>query len=200
MNWWHGAPPTKPDSWLFLPQLTQLQPDQWWANADFLKDPSLYPYIASFLEPGVNGISVSDAVASWKENLEPLATKHKLMSPMVGQNDLPWLKEFMAACDGCTMEGPIAFTLYTGADEDGINDFKNHVEEFTAAFPDKDVWAANIGLLGSDDPVEAEDLMRIVLPYLDGLDAITHYAWNSDGGIFWDGTGLTPLAKLYGSL
>ena len=183
-----------------MPQLTHLEPDQWWEYATFREHPAPYPYIAGFLEPGVNGITVDDAVTSWKTNLEPLSSQHKLIPPMAGQNDLEWLKEFMSACSGCTFEGPIAFTLYVSGDDAGVEDFKHHVDDWIAAFPGKEIWVANIGILADSDLSKSDWLMEQVVPYLDGVEEVTHYAWNGGDGAFWDGAGLTPLAELYAKL
>lgn len=142
---------------------------------------------------------MQDAVKSWKTHLQPLSANHKLIPPIAGQNDLPWLMEFMSGCIGCTFDGRIAFTLYVTPDEAGIADFKNHVKEYTDAFRDKSLWAANISILGDSDISKSDWLMRLIIAYLDRFDRISHYAWNGADS-FWNGTGVTPLAELYASL
>lgn len=201
MNWWTGAPPVQPANWQFLPQLTHLQPDQYFSKADFFQNPSKYPYIASFLEPDGH-VSVADAVTSWNTNLQPLATSHTIIPPMVGQEGVQWLQEFIAACTGCTLDkGPIAFTVYVSTDDAGVADFKNHVKIMKDAFPARELWAANVGALGTVPEAQAEWLMRQLLPLLEAEPAIVRYAWNGDVS-FWnnDTQTLTDLAKLYASL
>lgn len=202
MNWWHGAPPEQPSNWQFLPQLTHIEPDQWWPDADFRHDPSSYPYIASFLEPDGAKISIDDAVKSWNTNLEPLASSHTLIPPMVGQNGLSWLQDFIAACTDCTLDkGPIAFTVYCTADDGGVADFKNHLSEFKAAFPGRELWLANIGPLGDLEDVSAYKwLIGELVMLLESDPAVTRYAWNGDKS-FWDDSTktLSEVAKYYAS-
>ncbi|KAI9843559.1 MAG: hypothetical protein M1837_006235 [Sclerophora amabilis] len=196
MNWWNGAPPNQPANWTFVPMLTHLEPDEFWKpNIESAKTENV-PYIFGFLE--LDG-PVDDAVKSWKENIEPYADDFQLIPPVPVNNGVPWLLEFMDKCTGCTFNGPIAFNLYVTADESGVADFKSHVEDVMSKFPDKELWVANFGQLGTEGENDDEWLMRRLLPYLDGIDQITHYAWT---GLetFWDGSNITPLAELYATL
>ena len=103
----------------------------------------------------------------------------------------------MKACTGCTFNGPIAFNVYASADASGVADFKNHVQSMIAAFPGREQWVPNMGQPG--DSGSNEWLMHQLINYLDGVDAVTHYAWVG-GDTFWDGSGLTPLANLYATM
>ena len=197
MNWWEGPPPKQPKRWTFLPELTHLEPDEYWNDVIKSTKHSESPYIAGFLEPDINNYDISAAVESWKANLEPLSKNFTLIPPIIGQNGLSWLQQFIKACRGCTFNGPIAFNVYVSSDAAGVADFKNHVRSMKAAFPGRELWIPNTGLLG--DSGNKEWLMRRLIPLLDADDAITHYAWVG-GDDFWDGKNLTPLAKLYATL
>ncbi|KAK4892583.1 hypothetical protein LTR49_028577, partial [Elasticomyces elasticus] len=111
MNWWEGPSTGTPSDWLYLPQLNHLDPDKSWPAVTAGLNHTQSPYLAGFLEPNDQGYSIEDSVQSWRTNLEPLSKDFTLIPPIVGQNGLDYLQNFMAACTGCTLSGPIAYTV-----------------------------------------------------------------------------------------
>lgn len=77
---------------------------------------------SSFNEPDLDtqsNISPQDAAKAWQTYIQPLAGSAKLVSPAVTNGvkaasgapmGVAWLKEFVAACDGCTID---AFAVNT---------------------------------------------------------------------------------------
>ncbi|KAK3620176.1 hypothetical protein LTR56_023570 [Elasticomyces elasticus] len=193
MHWWEGSTTGTPNDWMFLPELTHLDPDQYWKSAIGDLKHSQSPYLAGFLEPGDNNYSVAEAVRSWDVNLETLSGNFTLIPPIVAQTGLDLARTVRAGVHWVLSWWPFCVHCVRFCDPGRCDG----VQEAHEQLHGEELWVANLGPLGDDG--SPEWLMRQLLLYLDGLDIVPHYAWAGDK-TFLGGSSLMPLAELYCTL
>ncbi|EIW61711.1 uncharacterized protein TRAVEDRAFT_27227 [Trametes versicolor FP-101664 SS1] len=110
---WGVDKPSKADSlgYEFWPMLWGSSGDKISAfESAIANNPGLGTIILGFNEPNEEGQSNMDpqtAAALWKQHIQPKAALgYKLASPAMSSrpNGHQWMKDFMAACDGCTVD------------------------------------------------------------------------------------------------
>jgi hypothetical protein len=133
-------------------------------------------------EPDVEGqanLSPTDALTLWYNYFAPATTSLKRGHAAVASNyyGIPWLQEFNAACSGdCTYDFH-AWHWY-GSD---FATFQSDLEEFHAAFPDKNIWITEFACnsytgAGSCSDSQTLAFHAAVQPYLESLDYVERYS------------------------
>lgn len=150
-------------------------------------------------------MAVSDAVAAYKQYIQPLAKQGlRLGSPAVtngaGANvGINWLKQFISGCGSdCTIDFVVAH-YYAW---DHADDFKTYLTTFHQTF-NKPVWVTEFGVTSGD----ADAFLKEVLPWLDAQDWIERYAYHmvapATSGSQWlineAGNGLSSTGQVYAS-
>lgn len=179
--------------------------------------------ILGFNEPdecssGQSCISVSEAVAVWKQYIQPLAGYEgiKLGAPAVtnGPGGLPWLSQFLGNCTDCTIDfvpihwyaGPYSFQYL----QSYVNE--SYYAALQGGVPGGEIWITEFGMDGSygsgdgyyNDTLIQEFLMESI-SWLDTQSYVERYAWFGDyeatstfsGLVNEDGTGLSPEGVLF---
>ena len=119
-------------------------------------------------------MSVGDAVAAYKQYIQPLAAQGlKLGSPAVtngaeANKGINWLQQFMGACTGCQVD--VVATHYYASDN--ADDFKNYITKFYQTF-NKPVWVTEFGVTSGN----ADAFLQQVLPWMDSQPWIQRYAY-----------------------
>ena len=145
--------------------------------------------VLGFNEPDLVGMSADEAAAAYKSQLAPLrasgAIGH-LHTPSITNAGygLPWLKSFMAACNGGCAIDELNIHWY------GPN-FEMLQEQVTAvhnAFPQykitiSEIAATNWNTATNPSPAQVAQFMSQATAWLDGQDWITRYAWFKGGYI-----------------
>ena len=134
--------------------------------------------------------------------MQPFAGKAPLVSPAVTNGPPPsmgtgWLDSFFAECAklGCTVDA-VAAHIY--ADASDASYFKSYISGL--AKYGKPVLMTEVGTSGGSAQ-EQQALVDELVPFLDGLSTVSHYAWFMAGqGILVNGDGsLTALGQAYQS-
>ena len=134
--------------------------------------------------------------------MQPFAGKATLVSPAVTNGPPPamgtgWLDSFFSECAklGCTVDA-VAAHIY--ADASDASYFKSYISGLSKY--GKPVLMTEVGTSGGSAQ-EQQALVAELVPFLDGLDAVSHYVWFMAGqGILDNGDGsLTALGQAYQS-
>lgn len=156
-----------------------------------------------FNEPDIAAqanLSPSAAVEAWKKYLQPYAGRVKLGSPSVCNSPEPlmglnWLAEFLDACQGCTIDY-ITIHWYGLANDEGVQNFKNHVAKAKDSAQGRDVWITEFQPNGSVE--EQSYFIGKVLPWLDDpSNGVKRYAYFEVDGILAGEGKLTELGARY---
>jgi len=130
-------------------------------------------------EGGQANINAAHGASLWKTYIQPLASQgYRLISP--APTNAPsgevWLKDFIAACNGCTIDG-IATHFY-GTDAEHLI---NHINRYHQVF-NKPIWLTEFacqnfsgGAQCSTDQIWA--FMKRTTQYMDGQDWVAYYSW-----------------------
>ncbi|KIW05861.1 uncharacterized protein PV09_03064 [Verruconis gallopava] len=209
-DWAQTAGPDLNSGLVYIPMLWNNAADRvasWMANANAAiaagADALLGPN-----EPDLGSqanMAVSAVVSLWKSSMQPFAGKVKLGAPAVTNGGAPmgltYLKNFIAACDGCTIDFcPIHW--YDSATN--IAYFKNYVADAYAACGNRPIWITEFGASGSES--EVATFLNTVLPWLDSNSQVERYAYfmaaaSTDGTYLVNaaGTGLSSIGQIYNS-
>ncbi|KAI0073835.1 hypothetical protein K474DRAFT_1626896 [Panus rudis PR-1116 ss-1] len=161
-------------------------------------------HLLGFNEPDLGAqanMSPEDAAKAWMTYMQPFAGKAKLVAPAITNGAPPamgtgWLDRFIAACTECQIDA-WAIHIYDSASNVGY--FKNYISDFVAKYG-KETLVTEFGASGSTQ--DQQNFLAEMLPFLDGLDGVTHYAYfgvlpgslvNSDGS-------RTPIGDSYVSI
>ena len=134
--------------------------------------------------------------------MQPFAGKATLVSAAVTNGPPPsmgtgWLDSFLSACAqlGCTVDA-VAAHIY--ADASDASYFKSYISGLSKY--GKPVLMTEVGTSGGSAQ-EQQALVDELVPFLDGLSTVSHYAWFMAGqGILVNGDGsLTALGQAYQS-
>ncbi|KIX03927.1 uncharacterized protein Z518_07480 [Rhinocladiella mackenziei CBS 650.93] len=126
---------------------------------------------------------------------EPWNLKLSLPATTGSPRGLEWLRDFNESChdiqdSGCEFD--FVATHWYG-DFAGMASWLGQIHEL---YPQKDVWVTEFAIAGLD-AYETEAFMNQSLPYLDGLDYVSRYAWfgtfRSDDANEWTGDGVSML-------
>ncbi|BGP23877.1 glycoside hydrolase [Rhodotorula toruloides] len=166
-------------------------------------------HVFGFNEPDLDtqsNISPKDAADAWKQHIEPLAGSAKLVSPAVTNGvksasgapmGVAWLKEFMAACTGCTID---AFALHWYDAASNTAYFTSYLEQASKDLA-KPIWLTEFMSTGS--ATDQATFLKFADPWLEKQTFIEKYAAFGDFAsnpvaVFVDQDG-TPndLGKVY---
>lgn len=156
-----------------------------------------------FNEPDIAAqanLSPSTAVEAWKKYLQPYAGRVKLGSPSVCNGVEPlmglnWLSAFLDACQGCTIDY-VTIHWYGLANDDGVEDFKDHVTKAKDTAKGREVWITEFQPNGSVE--EQSKFMDKVLPWLDDpSNGVKRYAYFQVDEILAGEGKLTELGARY---
>ncbi|TCD60528.1 hypothetical protein EIP91_009936, partial [Steccherinum ochraceum] len=159
-------------------------------------------HLLGFNEPDLGSqanMSPQEAADAWKTYIEPFAGKAKLVSPAITNGGAPmgtaWLDDFLAACTECTIDA-IAIHIYDSATNVGY--FQNYITDVGTKYG-KPVLVTEFGASGQ--PGQQQDFLTQMLPFLDGLASVSHYAYFMDGpGVLANADGtISDLGITYGT-
>lgn len=147
--------------------------DSWAANAKAAIAAGA-EYLFSFNEPDMStqaNLSPEAAAAAWKQYMEPFAGQAKLVAPSVtnGQGagiGADWLKQFLGACSGCTID---AVSMHWYYQDNPIDIFKQQISD-VASLSGKPIWLNEFGATGSD--ADKSKFLETVMPWMDSNDSI----------------------------
>ena len=132
--------------------------------------------------------------------MQPFAGKATLVSAAVTNGPPPsmgtgWLDSFLSACAqlGCTVDA-VAAHIY--ADASDVSYFESYISAL--AKYDMPVLMTEIGA-SSGSAAEQDALVSALVPFLDGLDFVSHYAWFmlADGSLVNSDGSLSALGSAY---
>ncbi|BGO98576.1 hypothetical protein JCM10021v2_002237 [Rhodotorula toruloides] len=166
-------------------------------------------HVFGFNEPDLaeqSNISPKDAADAWKQHIQPLAGLAKLVSPGVTNGvktatgapmGIAWLKEFIAACDGCTIDA-VALHWYDAASNTAY--FTSYLEQAYKNLS-KPIWLTEF--MGTGSPTDQATFLKFADPWLEKQTFIEKYGAFGDFAsnpvaVFVDKDG-TPndLGKVY---
>ncbi|GJN89713.1 hypothetical protein Rhopal_002700-T1 [Rhodotorula paludigena] len=152
-----------------------------WASTGEIKQGAMYiPML--FNEPDLAEqahMSPSEAAELWKSEIESFSSFAKLVSPAVTNGvkadngspmGVPWLQEFMSACDGCTIDA-VALHWYDSAENTDY--FTAYLTEAQAKLM-KPIWLTEF--MGTGTPEAQKKFLEFAVPWLDDQDWIERYA------------------------
>ncbi|KAI0354069.1 hypothetical protein OH77DRAFT_538003 [Trametes cingulata] len=203
-NWDSAYQGSLPAGVNYFPMLFSAAPDhstQWEANAKaaiakgsthllFINEPDLSSQANT---------SPQDAAKQWMQFMQPFAGQATLVSPAITNGAPPmgtgWMDDFLAECDklGCQVDA-IAAHIYDSATN--IAYYKQYITDLGTRYK-RPVLITEFGASGTVE--QQQQFLQTMIPFLNGLDSVTHYAWfmtavgnlvNADGS-------LTPLGQTY---
>ncbi|POY73691.1 hypothetical protein BMF94_3228 [Rhodotorula taiwanensis] len=139
-------------------------------------------HLLGFNEPDLAeqaNLSPSQAAELWKSEIEQFAGKVKLVSPAVsngvktadGKNmGVPWLLDFVAACDGCTID---AFALHWYESTSNTAYFTSYLSNASAELK-KPIWLTEF--MGTGTPADQKTFLEFAVPWLEKQPFIERYA------------------------
>ncbi|BGP31233.1 hypothetical protein JCM10296v2_002997 [Rhodotorula toruloides] len=175
-------------------------------------------HVFGFNEPDLaeqSNISPKDAADAWKQHIQPLAGLAKLVSPGVTNGvktatgapmGVAWLKEFMAACDRCTIDAvalsghffELQLHWYDAASNTAY--FTSYLEQAYKNLS-KPIWLTEF--MGTGSPTDQATFLKFADPWLEKQTFIEKYGAFGDFAsnpvaVFVDKDG-TPndLGKVY---
>ncbi|KAF2831405.1 hypothetical protein CC86DRAFT_138871 [Ophiobolus disseminans] len=154
----------------------------WASNVAAARQKYTVENILSFNEPdqvggGGSNVPVDQAVIAHQKYIQPLASQGlKIGSPAVtnGGEDhkgISYLKNFMAACQGCQFDFVVAHWYGTA----NADEFISYLKRFHDTFQ-KPVWVTEFGV--NPGQGDANAFLKAVLPFLDSTEWIHRYAYH----------------------
>ncbi|GAA5968056.1 hypothetical protein JCM8115_000017 [Rhodotorula mucilaginosa] len=197
---------------MYVPQLWGAKTDAWDKEATAAIEAGA-THVLGFNEPDLAeqaNLTPSQAAALWKAQIQKFSKSAKLVSPGVtngvkttdGKNmGVPWLLDFVAACDGCTID---AYALHWYDAAGNTDYFTSYLTDAHAKLK-KPIWLTEF--MGRGTLEEQKKFLQFAVPWLEKQDFIERYAVFGafDDGNEWanffakDGS-LTDLGKTYASL
>ncbi|THV03277.1 glycoside hydrolase [Dendrothele bispora CBS 962.96] len=154
--------------------------------------------VLGFNEPdqaGQSNLSPQDAAGLWKQYIQPLKSQgYKLVTPAVTSdpNAKQWMKDFFAACDGCTFDAQAVHWYDTSFDN-----FKSYINDYHNLF-NLPIWVTEFayqsftgGAQGSLSQIQ--DFMGQATSYMESQDWVEFYCWF---GAMHDMQNVNPLNQL----
>ena len=181
----------------------------WSPNVEYAIAKSGTDALLAFNEPdgcweGQSCMNVSRSAASYKTWIQPFAGRVRLGAPAVTNAEadgvgLDWLAQFMAACEGCTVDFIPLHFYGSVLDRAALGRFVEKAHD-RFGLP---VWVTEFGPEGGNADM-ALGWLRSVLGWLDGQTYVERYAYFMDRAgepylINANGTGMSPIGKVYNS-
>ncbi|KAI0758657.1 hypothetical protein BD413DRAFT_467184, partial [Trametes elegans] len=182
-NWDSAYPDGLPEGVVYFPMLWNAAAEHsanWQANANaaiakgsthllFINEPDL---------SSQGNTSPQDAAQQWMQFMQPFAGKATLVSPAITNGAPPamgtgWMDDFLAACDklGCQVDA-VAAHIYDSATN--VDYFKQYISGLGSRY-NRSVLITEFGASGSAE--QQQQFLQTMVPFLDGLDSVSHYAW-----------------------
>ena len=150
INWqynWDSTTNQKQSFAEFVPMLWGTQDyhtRQWWDNAWYWLNNGGSGHLLAFNEPDrpdQSHMSVSEAVARWKQYMEPFAGHAQLGAPAVSNAGFDWINQFLQQCDGCHIDF-VPVHWYNDASLEW--DFENWVNKICSISGGRQVWITEV--------------------------------------------------------
>ena len=133
--------------------------------------------------------------------MQPFAGRATLVSPAITNGAPPmgtgWMDAFLAECDklGCTVDA-IAAHIYDSASN--VPYYQTYITDLGTRYK-RPVLITEFGATGSVE--EQQAFLRTMVPFLNGLSSVTHYAWfmTAANNLVNADASLTPLGTTYAS-
>lgn len=129
---------------------------------------------------GGSDIDSQRAANLYEQYMQPYAGKVKLGSPATSQDDSSsaWLSEFLAACDGCTIDFiTVQYFFRTTNTTSGLTDLKRWVNHMHTTFG-LPIWIVEFGMTATATQLEMSAMLEATIPWLKTQDFIQRYAWS----------------------
>ncbi|KAI0644031.1 glycosyl hydrolase catalytic core-domain-containing protein [Trametes meyenii] len=203
-NWDSAHEGSLPEGVNYFPMFFSNLPDhstQWMDNANkaiasgsthllFINEPDL---------SSQGNTSPQDAAQQWMQFMQPFAGKATLVSPAITNGAPPmgtgWMDDFLAACAqlGCQVDA-IAAHIYDSATN--VAYYQSYITDLGTRYK-RPVLITEFGASGSVE--QQQQFLQTMVPFLDGLDSVTHYAWfmTAVGNLVNADASLTALGKTY---
>ena len=135
------------------------------------------------------------------ELMQPFAGRATLVSPAITNGAPPmgtgWMDSFLSECSklGCTVDA-IAAHVYDSASN--VAYYKEYITSLGTRY-NKPVLITEFGASGSVP--EQQAFLKEMVPFLNGLQSVTHYAWfmTAANNLVNADASLTPLGTTYAS-
>ncbi|KAF8423058.1 glycosyl hydrolase catalytic core-domain-containing protein [Tirmania nivea] len=136
-------------------------------------------YVLGFNEPdmssesGGSNITPKKAAERWMKDIQPLKANGILLgapSPAGTEEGKTWMKQFFAACTGCTID---FIPLHWYGDFQG---FASHLGHYTYMYPNMTFWITELAFAHQDIGA-TEDMFNTTMVYLDKLSNVERYSW-----------------------
>ncbi|KAI9376228.1 hypothetical protein BJX61DRAFT_491282 [Aspergillus egyptiacus] len=164
-------------------------------------------YILGFNEPDMSSqaaMSSSDAARYYREYISTFSGQAKLVSPAVTNGvgfdkGLDWMRNFLDQCTDCGISA-LAVHWYGDTSED-FKTFVGQATDLAAEYGLAETWITEFALnsdLGGGSSQSSADFLNDVLPWLDGQDAVSRYAYFycADGHLL-SGSELSVAGRAY---
>jgi hypothetical protein len=157
-------------------------------------------YVLGFNEPNQKGqsdMSPQRGAQLWKQYIQPLKSKgYDLISPATtsAPSGKEWLKDFFAACDGCTFNG-VAVHYY----DVEAKGFKDYVTDFHDVFNNQ-IWVTEFACQSFNEHPQCSkqhtwDYYTEIIGWMDATPFVERYA---AFGAMHDMQGVNPFSQLMG--
>jgi len=180
IDWYYTWSPTKQSG---MPSRLEFVPMLWNSGGGSSFENTVLSYgskeVLGFNEPDNSGqadMTPSVAATAWKSFIQPLSSHGiRLGAPAVtnGAGGLPWLREFIGNCSGCTID---FIPIHWYATIPPTNEyFRDYVTSFHTTF-NKPIWITEFA---DTDTTIANDVSFInyQIPWLDSQSFIERYAY-----------------------
>ena len=122
--------------------------------------------------------SPADAAQQWMQYMQPFAGRATLVSPAITNGAPPamgtgWLDSFLSECAqlGCTVDA-VAAHVYDAASN--VAYYQEYITGLGTRYS-KPVLITEFSASGS--VAEQQAFLQTMVPFLDGLASVSHYAW-----------------------
>lgn len=167
------------------------------------RDDAPHRMLHRFNEPDIksqSNIAPADAAKLWMQHMQPFAGRATLVSPAITNGAPPamgtgWLDQFLAECGrlGCTVDA-VAAHIYASAKDTAY--WKKYITDLGTRY-EKPVLITEFNGQGSVE--EQQAFLEEMIPFLDGWESVSHYAWfmTAVGNLVNEDGGLTALGETY---
>ncbi|GAA5986503.1 hypothetical protein JCM10908_003779 [Rhodotorula pacifica] len=211
-NWASSPGGTLGNGVMYVPQLWGAKGVGTWEKEAKAAIDAGATHILGFNEPDLGeqaNLTPSQAADLWKAQVQKFSGSAKLVSPGVTNGlktddgkdmGVPWLLDFVAACDGCTID---AFALHWYDKASNTDYFTSYLTDAYSKLK-KPIWLTEF--MGTGTPAEQKKFLEFAVPWLEKQAFIERYAafgafadnplanfLNKDGS-------LNDLGKAYASL
>ncbi|KAF5365265.1 hypothetical protein D9758_005372 [Tetrapyrgos nigripes] len=133
--------------------------------------------LLAFNEPDIpsqSNLSPETAAQLWKRYIQPLKWQYgiRLGSPAVANVQSRWLKDFISACTGCTIDFLVIHWYGQGADN-----FIHMLKGAHQEFPNYKIWVTEWADTTMNDPAVVQTFLEQTTHYMDSQPWLERYSW-----------------------